>query len=117
MQDNKEPDKKDQENQGSDPDREVDEALRKFQLQTGLGDGSGILSFMRLALKASAPAGQPGRSRRPAAPRPSYRQPERPAPEHYEPITPTSSSWVLVMIAAALIGVLISWLARTGALN
>jgi hypothetical protein len=102
---------------GPDPDQEIDEALRKFQLQTGLGAGSPILPFIRLAMKASAPAPRPNRDQRgPVLPPPGIR-PSQPDMESYKPIEPSSSAWVLVMIAAALAGLLFAWLARTGALN
>lgn len=117
MQDTGESDGKEREKPGLDPERQLDETLRKFQLQTGLDAGSPILSFMRLALKASAPAGQPRRNRRPPAPPPAEGWAERPPAGSYKPITPSSSAWVLVMLAAALLGLLFSWLARTGALN
>ena len=117
MQENNRRGKDEKQEQGPAPEREMDEALQKFQLQTGLGAGSPILSFMRLAMKASAPVVRTRPNRRPAAPPPAEGWAERPADESYEPITPSSSSWVLVMIAAALIGLLFSWLARTGALN
>lgn len=98
------------------PDQQIDEALRKFQLQTGLGAGSPILPFIRLAMKASAPAARPLRDPRGQVPPEADRPPAPPA-ESYKPIEPASSAWVLVMIAAALIGLLFSYLARTGALS
>jgi hypothetical protein len=117
MQDTGEKDEKEREKPGLAQERQLEETLRKFQLQTGLDAGSPILSFMRLALKASAPAGQPRRDRRPPAPPRADSLPVRQAGESYKPITPSSSAWVLVMVAAALLGLLFSWLARTGALN
>jgi len=118
MQENTRRGKDEKQEQGPDPEREIDAALQKFQLQTGLSAGSPILSFVRLAMKASAPAGQPRPNRRPTAPPPAEGWAERPAAESYKPITPTSSSWVLlIMVAAALLGLLFAWLARTGALN
>jgi hypothetical protein len=104
--------------QGPDPDQEIDEALTKFRLQTGMSAGSPILSFMRLAMKASAPNSRPGRNpRAPEPPRAGQLPQEQPDPVSYKPIEPASSAWVLVMIAAALIGLYFSYLARTGALN
>ncbi len=117
MQDNTRRDKNEPQEKGPGPEREIDEALKKFQLQTGLDAGSPILSFMRLALKASAPAGQPRRNHRSPAPPPAEGWAERPPAGSYKPITPSSSAWVLVMLTAALLGLLFSWLARTGALN
>ena len=117
MQDTGEKNENEREARGPDPERQLEETLKKFQLQTGLDAGSPILSFVRLALKASAPAGQARQNRRAAAPPPAESWADRPPDETYKPITPSSSAWVLVVIAAALLGLLFSWLARTGALN
>lgn len=119
MKDNRHPAGKEPEKQDLDPEQEIDEALSKFQLQTGLSAGSPILSFIRLAMKASAPPARPPRQNRRGLvlPPSGNRPPDLPGTEAYKPIEPTSSSWVLVMIAAALLGLLFSYLARTGALN
>ena len=101
-----------------DPDQEIERALTKFQLQTGMSAGSPILSFMRLAMKASAQNARP-RQDRPGQPLPpsAALSPEQPSPVSYKTIKPASSAWVLVVIAAALIGLCFSCLARTGSLN
>ncbi len=99
-------------------DRNIDETLNRFRLQTGLDAASPILSFMRLALKASAPVPRPDRQRSgPVPPQPDLRSPMQQDTIPNEPIEPSSYAWLIVMLAAALIGLLFSWLAKTGTLN
>jgi hypothetical protein len=94
------------------PERDIDEALRKFQLQTGINAGSPLISFMRLAMKASTPASDPRRNPRGQATTPaSPQQPEQP-PVSYKPIEPVSNTWVLIMTATAILGGLLYYLAR-----